>query len=80
MKIEYRVRPVTRYIVTVYQEDAADKTSSVGSYGEFANEVHAGTVANALGEKAAAWHEANNTGAEVIYPSMIDVMSDDPIL
>jgi hypothetical protein len=44
--IEYRVRPVTRYVVTRYEADGAAAGS--GPMGEYANEETAYAVAYAL--------------------------------
>lgn len=49
MKIEYRVRPVTRYIVTRYCED--DGGSGVEFKGEFPNEDVAYGVGYALAKE-----------------------------
>lgn len=46
MKIEYRVKPVTRYIITRFQEDKHG--SEVGSMGEYDNGNIAYQVAYAL--------------------------------
>lgn len=48
-KIEYRVRPVTRYIVTRYEEkDDNRQTASVSTLGEYENENVAYEVGYAL--------------------------------
>ncbi|MGI9502739.1 MAG: hypothetical protein ACR2RE_06760 [Geminicoccaceae bacterium] len=44
--VEYRVRPVTRYIVTKYEE--GDNGASCGEAGEFASEVLARNAALAF--------------------------------
>lgn len=49
-KIEYRVRPVTRYIVTRW-EDVENGTALLDECGEFANEDRAYSVAHALAFK-----------------------------
>jgi hypothetical protein len=52
--IEYRVRPVTRYIVTSYLTEAMPNGGQVGSshvVGEFDSEIRAEQVASAM----AAW-------------------------
>lgn len=46
MKIEYRVRPVTRYVVTRYHED--ENSGGVQGHGEFDNEEIAQAVGYAL--------------------------------
>lgn len=46
MKVEYKVRPVTRYIVTCYREDC--KSGSSETKGEFSNGDVAYQVAYAL--------------------------------
>jgi len=46
MKIEYKVRPVTRYVVTRYESDG--QSGSCGTIGEFDNERKAKDVARAL--------------------------------
>lgn len=47
-KIEYRVRPVTRYIVTRYHSDPANGAGSVGGMGEYENPQVAFEVGYAL--------------------------------
>lgn len=49
-KIEYRVRPVTRYIITRYEE-AENATAGSRQLGEFGNEECAYDVAHALAFK-----------------------------
>jgi hypothetical protein len=44
--IEYRVRPVTRFVVTRYEEN--DGTGSIETLGEFPNEAFAERVAGAM--------------------------------
>lgn len=48
MKIEYRVRPVTRYVVTRHHEDESGRTGGTVSKGEFDNWAMAYEVAYAL--------------------------------
>jgi hypothetical protein len=47
-KIEYKVRPVTRYVVTRYQESLSGVTGSSQTKGEFDNHQAAFDVAYAL--------------------------------
>lgn len=47
-KIEYRVRPVTRYVVTRFHEDAAGKTGGSSVKGEYDNADMAYEVGYAL--------------------------------
>jgi hypothetical protein len=47
-KIEYRVRPVTRYIVTRYEEGDGGRSGASTSHGEFDNPIMAFEVAYAL--------------------------------
>ena len=46
--IEYRVRPVTRYVVTRYENQGDAGTGSVSGLGEFDNEETAYAVGYAL--------------------------------
>lgn len=46
--IEYRVRPVTRYVVTKYEQNEVEKSGSVRMLGEYDNEYIAQEVAYAL--------------------------------
>ncbi len=48
MKIEYRVRPVTRYVVTRYHETDDGRTGGCETRGEFDSEAVAHDVAYAL--------------------------------
>lgn len=60
MKIDqFNVRPVTRYIVTRYQQDG--QSGSCSECGEFSNQAQAVTV----GQSLAAYN-----GAEYIGPAM----------
>lgn len=46
--IQYRVRPVTRYVVTRYSEDAERRAYGCEGMGEFDNERQANHVMDAL--------------------------------
>ncbi len=46
--VEFRVRPVTRYVVTRYHED--ERGGATDPYGEFDNEVLAGNAALAFAD------------------------------
>lgn len=46
MTIEYRVRPVTRYIITRYE--SSERVGSVGTVGEFPNVSTANRICEAL--------------------------------
>lgn len=48
MKVEYKVRPVTRYVVTRYEEQDDGKAGSSSTKGEFVNFGTAHEVAYAL--------------------------------
>ena len=48
MKLEYRVRPVTRYVVTRYEEDACHRSGTSSQCGEYDNADIAHEVAYAL--------------------------------
>jgi hypothetical protein len=75
-KIEYRVRPVTRYVVTHYKEDTEAKSASVGGLGEYDNELVAYEVAYAL---CKAEHERKGwpPGDErITYPALVRVPRD----
>lgn len=48
IKVEYRVRPVTRYIVTRYHEE--DRGAGVETIGEYPNPHTANRVAKSLAE------------------------------
>lgn len=47
-QIEYRVRPVTRYIVTCFRNSPTGRTGGVSQHGEFDNEETAYAVGYAL--------------------------------
>jgi hypothetical protein len=47
-KIEYKLRAVTRYVVTRYQEDCAGTTGASSQMGEYENQEVAYEVAYAL--------------------------------
>lgn len=47
-KIEYRVRPVTRYIVTRFHQEGDGGSAGIDTKGEFGNEEIAYEVAYAL--------------------------------
>lgn len=46
--VEYRVRPVTRYVVTRFESDSLTGSSAVETLGEFSNEWYASRVRTAL--------------------------------
>lgn len=46
--IEYRIRPVTRYMVTRYEEDPVSRVGSSSMAGEFPNQQLALDCANAF--------------------------------
>lgn len=58
--IEFRVRPVTRYIVTKYTADLA--AASVETVGEFPNEQYAEMVADALDFASGTFRQRRNAG------------------
>ena len=60
MKVEYRVRPVTRYVVTRYHESDSGRTGGVETKGEYDNEQVAYDVGYAL-----AAHEHQQLGYPV---------------
>lgn len=45
---EYRVKPVTRYVVTEYVSDPENGAGSVGTLGEYDHEEYANKVRDAL--------------------------------
>lgn len=49
--VEYRLRPVTRYVVTRYHEEANDGPCGCETRGEFDNEETAYAVAYALAKQ-----------------------------
>lgn len=55
MKIEYKVRPVTRYVVTRFHDDGRNQGSELK--GQFDNELTAYEVANALARHESADHD-----------------------
>lgn len=65
-KIEYRVRPVTRFIVTRYEEFDHGSTggSSSESLGEFENAHQADNVATALAKSDG---HVNEIGTKLLY-------------
>jgi len=46
--VEFRVRPVTRWIVTRYENDSETESGSLETLGEYSNEWYAKRVKNAL--------------------------------
>ena len=48
--IEYRVRPVTRYIVTRYTEEAASDSGSCGAGSELVGEFPSGAAADSVAD------------------------------
>ena len=68
-KVEYRVRPVTRFIVTKYEEEGA--AQSVQTMGEYDNQFVAQEVAYAL---CKADHERRGWAPgdpRMVYPAMV---------
>ena len=71
MKVEYRVRPVTRYVVTRYHESESGRTGGVETKGEYDNADVAYQVAYALAKQE---HETLGypVGDErIIYPQQV---------
>jgi len=71
--IEYRVRPVTRFVVTSYQSETLPNGKTQGSsecLGEFDNEYHANRVATALCRASTELHRSISTseGLSVTLP------------
>lgn len=72
--VEYRVRPVTRYIVTRYE--SAENSGSVSTIGEFPNEPSANLIREVLERDTASLEDfdgeacAANTRALDAHPSM----------
>ena len=69
--IEYRVRPVTRYIVTRYEDQLEKGTGGVRTLGDYDNQQVAQEVAYAL---CKAEHERLGWapgGLRMIYPQMV---------
>jgi hypothetical protein len=60
--IEYRVRPVTRYVVTRYAADKEDKLGSCEGKGEFDSEHAAREVALALAKAEPSGHVTFGSG------------------
>jgi hypothetical protein len=71
MKIEYKVRPVTRYVVTRYEESEGGRTGSSSVKGQYDNEHVAYEVAYALAKE-----ESGRTDIgvdELFYPDHPDI-------
>ncbi len=69
--IEYRVRPVTRYVVTRYENQGEQGTAAVRTLGEYDNQTVAQEVGYAL---CKAEHERLGWGPgdmRIIYPQSI---------
>lgn len=69
--IEYRVRPVTRYVVTRYEDQGANGTGSIRTLGEYDNQEVAQEVGYALCKaehQNLGWAPGDN---RIIYPQMI---------
>ena len=69
--IEYRVRPVTRYVVTRYEDQMENGTASVRTLGEYDNQQVAQEVGYAL---CKAEHERLGWppgDMRILYPQMI---------
>lgn len=62
--IEYRVRPVTRYIVTRYTEEAASDPSPSGSSSELVGEFPSGTAADAVADAMVIADQSRGLNAE----------------
>jgi hypothetical protein len=78
-KIEYRVRPVTRFIVTRYEEASPEAKGSVSQHGEYDNAHIAYEVGYALA-RAEAERRGFGLGDERMhYPRMTDVFPDQPL-
>lgn len=58
--IEYRIRPVTRYLVTRFESDDNTRSAQVETFGDFDSEIHAIRVKNAL--------ERHDPDAEALPP------------
>jgi len=77
MKIEYKVRPVTRYVVTKYENDCEGSASS-GCLGEYDNGQLAYEVAYAL---ARAEHQRLGFppgDMRIIYPAIPEGVTIEP--
>lgn len=77
-KIEYRVRPVTRYVVTRYYESVDGRAGGVETKGEYENAQVAYEVGYAL---CKAEHERLGLpldDARIQYPRMEDVFPAQP--
>ena len=71
--IEYRVRPVTRYVVTRYEDQLPAGTASIRTLGEYDNQIVAQEVGYAL---CKAEHERLGWApgdTRIMYPQMIPV-------
>lgn len=69
--IEYRVRPVTRYVVTRYEDQKEAGTASIRTMGEYDNQMIAQEVGYALCKSE---HERLGLApgdTRIIYPQMI---------
>jgi hypothetical protein len=75
MKIEYKVRPVTRYVVTRYEEFCEEggngRTNESRQQGEFENQDTAYAVGYALARAEAERLELPPGDMRVIYPDPI---------
>tara|TARA_R110000751_G_scaffold307812_1_gene431841 strand:- start:27036 stop:27485 length:450 start_codon:yes stop_codon:yes gene_type:complete len=77
MKVEYRVRPVTRYVVTRFEESDDGRTGGCDTRGEFDNERVAHEVAYSLCKVE---HELSGLpvgGDQFVYPEPLKVAAGD---
>mgnify|MGYP001591350541 CR=1 FL=1 len=76
--IEYRVRPVTRYVITRYEDQLENGTASIRTLGEYENQEVAQEVGYAL---CKAEHERLGLAPgdpRIIYPQMVPVQIAQP--
>jgi len=78
MKIEYKVRPVTRYVVTRYEETEGAGNSGCAGKGEFANGEVAYQVAYALAKEEHQRLGFPPGDMRIIYPEVPEGVSVPP--
>lgn len=77
MKIEYKVRPVTRFVVTKYSEGIpVDGCAQSECKGEFDNPVVAYQVAYALAKEDQSRHGFDLGDERIIFPNAVIYQSE----
>lgn len=75
--IEYRLRPVTRYVITRYENQGENGTAAIRTIGEFDNQRDAFDVGTALCRNEFLGADLM-PGDKFIYPQMIPTADNIP--